>query len=68
MSEVTHLSPEDPVVFAKCPSCQPTGRGLSVTGNYYGKAFTTRRWKRGPVCENCGTPLKKLFEVEVDEE
>lgn len=60
------LSAEDPTIFAKCPVCTKSGRGVKVTGNYYGKAFTARRWKRNPECENCGTPLVKMFEVEVE--
>jgi hypothetical protein len=67
MPEVTRLSPEDPTIFAKCPSCQPEGRGVKSTGNYFAKAYTPRRWKRGPVCDNCETVMVKLFEVEVDE-
>lgn len=57
------LGPEDPTIFAKCPNCSKGGRGVKV-GNYYGRAFTLRRWKRRPKCENCKTPLVKLFEVE----
>lgn len=59
------LGPEDPTVFAKCPNCDKHGTGVKP-GSYYGKAFTERRWKRGPVCENCETPLVKLFEVNQD--
>lgn len=59
------LSPEDPTIFASCPRCNKRGRGV-VVGQYYSKAFTPRRWKRGPVCENCGTALIKLFEVDIE--
>lgn len=59
------LNQEDPVIFAKCPKCSRSGTGVKV-GNYYGKAFTERRWKRNPVCENCETPLVVMFEIERD--
>lgn len=64
-SKVT-LGPEDPTVFAKCPKCSTSGLGSKV-GPIFGKAYTARRWKREPVCENCNGPLVKLFEVGNDE-
>ena len=62
MSDI-FLNQEDPTIFAKCPNCCKTGRGVPV-GNYYSKAFTERRWRRDPVCENCETLLVKVFEIE----
>lgn len=59
-----NLSPEDPTIFAGCPNCNQRGLGKKI-GNYYSKAFTARRWKRNPVCENCETPLVLLYEIEV---
>ena len=56
------LGPEDPTIFAKCPKCNKTGKGVKI-GDIFGKAYTVRRWKREPVCENCGSQLVKIFEV-----
>ena len=61
MEKIT-LSPEDPTVFAVCPTCRKVGNG-NKPDHYFGKAYTERRWKRGPVCDNCNTPMEKLFEV-----
>jgi len=58
---------ELPTVFAKCPSCCRTGRGV-VVGDYYSKAYTKRKWAQGQVCENCSTPMKYLYEVRLDNE
>lgn len=58
------LGPEDPTIFAICPVCNRRGTGVKV-GDIFGKAFTTRKWKRDPVCENCGGPLTKIREIEV---
>lgn len=58
------LGTEDPTVFAKCPKCTKRGRGVKV-GDYFSKAFTERRWKRGPVCDNCSTPLVAVFSIDV---
>lgn len=61
-SKIT-LGPEDPTIFAGCPRCNKRGIGVKI-GDIFGKAYTARRWKREPVCDNCGGPLVKLFEVE----
>ena len=61
--EVIALNSEDPTIFAKCPNCCKSGRGVKV-GNYFSKAYTERRWKKGQVCENCETPLVVVFTVE----
>lgn len=60
-----NLSPEDPTIFAGCPRCNKRGIGRTV-GDIYCKAFTLRRWKRNPVCENCATPLELIYEVQID--
>jgi hypothetical protein len=61
--EVTALNSEDPIIFAHCPNCNKRGRGVKV-GNYYSKAFTERRWRKGQNCENCDTPLVVVFVVD----
>jgi hypothetical protein len=65
MSKVA-LGPEDPTIFAKCPNCTKTGIGVKV-GDYFSKAFTARRWKKSPACDNCNTTLVKIYEVEIDD-
>ena len=60
---VTSLSSEDPTIFASCPNCNKKGNGVKV-GQYYSKAFTERRWKKGQNCENCNTPLVVLYTVD----
>jgi hypothetical protein len=59
------LQEDDPTVFAKCPSCCKGGTGVPF-GQVYLKAFTKRKWARGPLCENCETPLVRLYEVETE--
>lgn len=56
------LGPEDPTIFTKCPVCCKRGLGVKL-GDIYCKAFTSRRWKKGQDCENCGTPLEVVFEI-----
>lgn len=51
--------------WAKCPVCCRTGTGVPV-GDYYSRAYTERQWKRSPVCENCGTSMRFLYEVVYD--
>lgn len=67
MESKVSLGPEDPTVFAKCPNCSKTGTGVKI-GDIFGKAYTARRWKREPVCENCDGKLVKLFEVGAEDE
>ena len=62
METKVNLGPEDPTIFAKCPVCNKTGKGVKI-GDIFGKAYTPRRWKRDPECENCGGKLIKVFEV-----
>lgn len=56
------LGPEDPTIFAVCPVCNRTGTGVKI-GDIFCKAFTLRKWKRNPVCDNCGGELTKLREI-----
>lgn len=62
----TSLSESDRTVFAKCPKCCRTGKG-TLAPNFYSMAYTKRQWKRSPTCENCGTVMKYLYEVETDD-
>jgi hypothetical protein len=62
------LLPSDPVVFAKCLHCTQTGRNGMLVPPYYSKAYSNEKWNRGPVCENCGTPMTFLYEVKIDDE
>lgn len=65
MTDKITLGPEDPTVFAICPICNKRGTGVKI-GDIFCKAFTARRWKRQPTCENCDSQLVLLREVEVD--
>ena len=57
------LTSDDPTVFAKCPKCTKSGRGI-VVGNYYARAFSKKKWGRGnKACPNCGTKLEVMYEV-----
>lgn len=62
MANEIRLSPEDPTIFAKCPRCSAMGRGTKAGSQFY-RAYTIRRWVRKPKCENCNTPMVKLYEV-----
>lgn len=60
------LNFDDPTMFAVCSGeCGRRYRGKKA-GNYYGKAYTTRQWKRGQECENCHSPMRLLFQVGAD--
>lgn len=61
-AEKITLGPEDPTIFAKCEKCDKHGSGTKPD-TYFGKAYTERRFKRGPKCDNCDGPMTKLFEV-----
>jgi len=57
------LDYSDPTVFAACGgACNHHYPGKKV-GMYFGKAYTERQWKRHPVCDNCGSPMRFLYEV-----
>jgi hypothetical protein len=63
MTIVTKLNYDDPTVFAICSgACSQHGLGAKV-GNYFGKAYTRARWARKPKCDNCKSPMKRLYEV-----
>lgn len=54
---------DDPTIFAKCGgACCQHQNGKKV-GLYFGKAYTDRKWKRNPVCDNCGSPMVFLYEI-----
>jgi hypothetical protein len=57
------LGPEDPTIFAICQICNKRGLGVTV-GDIFCKAFTARKWKRNPVCDNCGGSLTVVREIE----
>jgi hypothetical protein len=58
------LEYDDPTVFAKCSgSCCQHQNGRKV-GNYFAKAYTDRKWKRQPTCDNCNAPMQFLYEIE----
>jgi hypothetical protein len=59
------LTDEDPSIFAKCPRCDSRGRGVKF-GNYYGKAFSVRQWRREPTCENCGDALVEISRIKLE--
>ena len=60
------LDYDDPTIFAICSGeCCQHYRGKKV-GNYFGKAYTVRKWKHGPVCDNCGSPMQAIYEVKRD--
>jgi len=61
------IIPEDPSVFAVCSgkcSTKITGKTLD---NYFGKAYTRTQWAANPVCDNCASPMSKLYEIKVPE-
>lgn len=60
------LSDSDRTVFAVCPNCNKTGKGVKAP-NYYSMAYTKRQWARGPECENCHTAMQFTYEVKTDE-
>lgn len=63
MSKIT-LDFDDPTIFAICSgACSRHGPGQNVA-NYFAKAYTVRRWKRKPKCDNCKAPMKRIYEVE----
>lgn len=65
MAQPIKLEFDDPTIFAKCSGpCTRSYAGKKV-GEYFAKAYTQRKWKRGPVCDNCGSPMTLLFEITV---
>lgn len=63
MERSIELSPDDPTIWAKCPKCCKTGRGI-VVGNHYARAFSRKKWGKGnKTCPNCETRLEYMYEV-----
>lgn len=66
MSEI-RLEYDDPTIFAKCSGrCSRHHPGKRV-GDYFAKAYTDRKWKRQPVCDNCGAAMQFLYEIEKEQ-
>jgi len=64
MIQPIKLEFDDPTIFAKCSGpCTRSYPGHRV-GHYFAKAYTVRKWRKGPVCDNCGSPMVFLYEVE----
>ena len=62
MKQIT-LVLDDPTIWAACSGdCNRHYPGHNV-GNYYARAYTVRKWKRGPKCVNCDSPMRFLYEV-----
>jgi hypothetical protein len=65
MTEIK-LEFDDPTIFAKCSgACTRHYPGKQV-GNYFAKAYTDRKWKRSPTCDNCKSPMQFLYEIRKD--
>jgi hypothetical protein len=62
MTRDIELMASDPTVFAICEKCNRKGRGVHL-GDISCKAFTKREWRQNPVCDNCNTPMTRLYEV-----
>lgn len=63
---VITLDYADPVFFARCSGlCCRRANGNRV-GKYFAKAYNQREWKRGPLCDNCESPMSLLYEVKRD--
>jgi hypothetical protein len=56
---------DDPRVWARCDSCckKVDDKGQS---QYFGKAYSDRKWKKGPACDNCGGPMTELYRLRGD--
>lgn len=65
MREV-ELTDSDRTIFAICPVCNRTGKGTKAP-NFFSMAYTKRQWRRGPVCDNCESPMQFKYEVKTDE-
>lgn len=58
------LDYDDPTVFAVCSgACCQHYPGKKV-GEYFAKAYTDKKWKKEPTCDNCGSAMKQLYEIE----
>lgn len=57
------LNFDDPTIFAVCSGpCNQSRPGKKV-GHYFAKAYTVRKWKRHPKCDNCMSPMRLVYEV-----
>lgn len=65
MTDVRLLD-EDPQVFARCPKCCAGGIGVPF-GQVFLKAYPPRKWDRGQSCDNCDTPMERLYEVRTED-
>jgi len=61
---VVQLEFDDPTIFAICSGVCSQHRPGTKVGNYFGKAYTPRKWKQGQKCDNCKSPMKFLYEIE----
>jgi len=58
------LNYDDPTVFAVCSgACNQHGPGRTVA-NYFAKAYTVRRWKKNPACDNCKSAMTAIYEIQ----
>jgi hypothetical protein len=60
------LDYDDPTIFAICSGKCTQHRPGKKVGDYFAKAYTPRRWKRGPKCDNCSADMRFLYEVSRD--
>lgn len=65
MKEV-RLTDSDRTIFAVCPICNQSGVGRKAP-KYFSMAYNKRQWDKGPVCENCQTPMQFKYEVKINE-
>lgn len=65
--EQLRLSDSDRTIFAICPKCNVTGRGVKAA-NFYSMAYTRRQWAKEPECENCHTKMEYRYEVKIDDD
>lgn len=62
MSEI-RLSDSDRTIFAVCKSCNSGGKGKPAP-NYFSMAYTKYQWRKTPTCDNCGTKMEMIYEVD----
>lgn len=67
LSSVIRLTTEDPTVFAKCPVCCKRGTDGRAT-KYYASSYPVRKWKKGPLCENCESPMVEVYSIDTEEQ
>jgi len=64
--EPIKLEYDDPTIFAKCSGACCQHRNGKKVGSYYAKAYTDRKWRKNPTCENCDSPMEFLYEIRRD--